>query len=141
MEGYNVSNITKSAFLLSLVEIFYPLRWLFLAGIVLTICDLRFGIRAARYRQEEVRLSRALRRTCNKIVDYALAIILAGVLGKAFGTPLSIPLFEVFVMLLVYIIELNSCFCNFYASRGEVWRFDLKEMLFKRIAKTIGKDE
>ena len=47
--------------------------------------DLIFGIAAAQRRGESVRVSRAIRRTVNKLVEYACWVILAASLAVAFN--------------------------------------------------------
>lgn len=54
-------------------------------AIILIIVDLIFGIAAAQRRGESVRVSRAIRRTVNKIVEYACWVILAASLAVAFN--------------------------------------------------------
>ena len=56
-------------------------------AVILIAVDLFFGIAAAHKRNEGVRLSRAIRRTTNKFVEYACWIILAASLAVAFKTP------------------------------------------------------
>lgn len=60
--------------------------FLFVA-LILIIADLFFGIAAAHKRGEIVRLSRAIRRTVNKVVEYACWIVLAASLAVAFQFP------------------------------------------------------
>lgn len=55
-----------------------------IVALLLIIVDLVFGIAAARKRNETVRFSRALRRTVNKLVEYACWVILAASLAVAF---------------------------------------------------------
>ena len=55
-----------------------------IVALLLIIVDLVFGIAAARKRNEIVRFSRALRRTVNKLVEYACWVILAASLAVAF---------------------------------------------------------
>lgn len=54
-------------------------------AIILIIVDLIFGIAASQRRGESVRVSRAIRRTVNKIVEYACWVILAASLAVAFN--------------------------------------------------------
>lgn len=54
-------------------------------AIILIIVDLIFGIAAAQRRGESVRVSRAIRRTVNKLVEYACWVILAASLAVAFN--------------------------------------------------------
>ena len=91
-----------------------PIKWLVVCGIILVICDLRFGVMASKTRGEKIRKSRAVRRTINKLVDYTCWILLAVGIEFAFGISLHIPLIPVFIMLVIYGVELNSIFENYF---------------------------
>lgn len=117
-ERNTTAGITATV-LSSFADFIEPLRWFLLLGLVLIIADLRFGIEAARYRKEVIRLSRAIRRTVNKMIDYLCWIFVAGTMGEAFGTPLSIAFLPAVVMLVVYGIEINSCYMNYFEARGK----------------------
>ena len=64
--------------------------WLLL-GAVLVFVDLRFGVKAAIARGEEIRPSRAVRRTINKMVDYLCWVTLAEVCTMTFDGTLVVP--------------------------------------------------
>lgn len=113
-------------------DFLHPLRFFLLAGVVLTLADLRFGIEAARARREEVRKSRAVRRTVNKMVDYLCWTLLAGALDKAFGVPLDMPLLPALVLLVVYGLEINSCYANYFEARGKKVRVDIFRIFAKK---------
>lgn len=117
-ERNTTAGITATV-LSSFADFIEPLRWFLLLGLVLIIADLRFGIEAARYRKEVIRLSRAIRRTVNKMIDYLCWIFVAGTMGEAFGTPLSIAFLPAVVMLVVCGIEINSCYMNYFEARGK----------------------
>jgi hypothetical protein len=87
-------------------------------AVVLIIGDLRFGVARARRSGETVRLSRAVRRTLNKLVDYICWVTLAGLFGNTFGEVLGIPLLSVILLLIIYGIEMNSCYNNYFEARG-----------------------
>lgn len=114
----NVINGAMSVALADWLVYLEPIKWLALCGILLVFCDLRFGVLAAKVRGESIRKSRALRRTCNKLVDYTCWILLSIGIEFAFGISLNIPLIPVFVMLVIYGIELNSVFQNYFDYRG-----------------------
>ena len=127
----NERNVVSFGFLAMFMDVFAPLRWVMIAALVLIFVDLRFGVRAARARGEVVRTSRAIRRTVNKIVDYCCWILLAGALGEAFGNPFGIPLLPLLVLLVVFGCEINSCYSNYFESRGK----HIKVNIFKLFAK------
>lgn len=125
-------NITSFGVLAVLTDFFEPLRWILLLALLIVFVDLRFGIRAARKRGETIRTSRAIRRTINKIVDYMCWILLAGVLGEAFGEPFGIPLLPLIVLLVVFGCEINSCFSNYFESRGQKMRVNIFKLFAKK---------
>lgn len=87
-------------------------------AIVLIFVDSRFGVAAAKKRGEPIRTSRKWRRAINKLVDYICWVTLAGLFGQTFGTILGIPLLSALLLLVVYGIELTSCYNNYLESRG-----------------------
>lgn len=82
--------------------------WLLVLTTVVVFVDLRFGVRASKVRGQAVRLSSALRRTFTKLVDYWCWVLLAIVLGRALGVPLSIGVLPTVVMVYAVAIELDS---------------------------------
>lgn len=131
MDERNVIGGITAAALSGCVEFLEPLRWFFLLGFILILADLRFGISAAKIRKERVRTSRAIRRTVNKIIDYLCWIFTAGALGSTFGVPFGITTLPALVMLVVYGIEINSCFANYFEAKGK----KIKVNIFKFFAK------
>ncbi|MEG0725905.1 MAG: phage holin family protein [Mucinivorans sp.] len=125
-------NVTSFGVIAVLIDFFEPLRWILLLALVIVFVDLRFGIRAARKRGETIRTSRAIRRTINKIVDYMCWILLAGVLGEAFGEPFDIPLLPLIVLLVVFGCEINSCFSNYFESRGQKMQVNIFKLFAKK---------
>lgn len=89
-----------------------------LLAIVLIIVDSRFGIAAARKRGETIRTSRKWRRAINKLVDYVCWVTLAGLFGQTFGTILGIPVLSGLLLLIVYGVEISSCFNNYFEYKG-----------------------
>lgn len=113
--------------IMALISEFYgPLIWFFLCGIGLTLCDLRFGIMAARKRGEKIRPSRAIRRTGDKIMNFFLWITVAELLRRTFGIQLGkmlgvdggLPIISLGVQLIIYGIEINSCINNYFEYKG-----------------------
>lgn len=113
----NIVNGAMTVALADWLNYLEPIKWLALCGIILVFCDLRFGVMAAKTRGEKIRKSRAMRRTINKLVDYTCWILLSVGIEFAFGVSLHIPLIPVFVMLVIYGIELNSVFQNYFDYR------------------------
>lgn len=67
----------------------FDLRWMLVLIVVLIIADFWFGLSESFYKHEHFRISRAGRRTCNKLVDYITYLILGSVLGLAIFEPLG----------------------------------------------------
>lgn len=101
--------------------------WLIVA-LVLILADLRFGVAAAKKRNERVRGSRVIRRTVNKLIDYICWVSIAWVLSNSFGKVFDIPILVAIVMLIVCLIEISSIFDNYFEIKGvnkrlNVWKF------------------
>ncbi len=82
--------LVLSAFAGELLTVFYDMRWMIVAVLILVVADFWFGIRASLQRGAEFRFSRAGRRTCAKFIDYVNYLILGSVLGMAIFEPLSL---------------------------------------------------
>lgn len=109
-----------------------PLKWFMLLALILIIADLRFGISAAKKRGEQIRFSRAGRRTINKTVDYLCWILLAGAIGKAFGIPFDIPILPASVLLVIYGFEINSCYGNYFEAHGKKVKINIFKYFSKK---------
>lgn len=72
------------------ISTLYDLRWMIVFIFVLIASDFWFGISETRLKKEEFRLSRAGRRTCNKLIDYITYLIFGTILGLAIFEPLDI---------------------------------------------------
>ncbi len=116
------------------VEFYQALLPFLILALVLIVADTRFGVEASVKRGETFRPSRMMRRAINKLVDYICWITLAGVVGNAFGTVLGIPILSALILLIVYGIELTSCFNNYFEFKGinkqiNIWKlFGKKEL-------------
>lgn len=132
MQERNVVNGVVVMVLSGFSDFLYPLRWLLILAGVIIIVDLRFGIKAAQVRGEKIRFSRAGRRTINKTVDYLCWTMLAGALGKAIGEPFGIPLLPALVLLVVFGFEINSCFSNYFESRGRKMKINIFDFFRKK---------
>lgn len=89
------------------------LPFMFVA-VALIITDLYFGIRAAKHRDEEVRMSKAIRRTVGKSFDYICWIIVSASLSVAFNA----PAIEWGILAIVMGNEVISIITNYYSTRG-----------------------
>jgi hypothetical protein len=132
MEERNVISAALSVAFSGMIDFLSPLKWFALLGVVLIIADLRFGVQAAKYRGERIRFSRAGRRTINKLVDYACWLFLAAAIDKAF-IPFAIPLLPGLVLLVVYGFEINSCYSNYFESKGKHIKIDFLGIFKKKM--------
>jgi hypothetical protein len=137
----NVVNGAMTVALADWLNYLEPIKWLAFCGIILVFCDLRFGVMAAKVRGEKIRKSRAMRRTINKLVDYTCWILLSVGIEFAFGMSLHIPLIPVFVMLVIYGIEFNSVFQNYFDYRGINAKVNIFNWFKKKGAEIIEVEE
>jgi len=100
------------AFLRDTLDLAFP--FLVVAGVVI-IVDLIFGVQAAHKRGEDVRVSKAIRRTIGKAVEYLSWVILGATLGVAFEWP---PLSKIIIGVAIS-IELLSIVSNWLALHGK----------------------
>ena len=144
MQERNIINgATATGLLSTFLDFYRPLMPFLLLAFVLVLCDLNFGVAAAKRRKkdaikagreyEPVRFSRAGRRTLNKVTDYVCWVTLAGLFGQAFGQILGIPALAAIILLVIYALELSSCFSNYFAARGinkrvNLWGFFSKKL-------------
>ncbi len=132
MENRGVLNGVLSAALAGFVDTLGIMCWLLIFAVVLIFVDLRFGIKAARKRKERIRFSRAIRRSINKMVDYLCWLCIAAVIDQAFGHALNIPILPNIVMGIIFIVELNSCFSNYFFSIGKKININLFKWFKKK---------
>lgn len=118
MQERNIINGTTAALIAPLLDFYNRLIPFIILAIVLIVVDSRFGVAAARKRGEKIRPSRKWRRATNKLVDYICWVTLAGMFGQAFGEVLGIPILSGLILLLVYGIEITSCFNNYFEYKG-----------------------
>lgn len=131
-----ISGVVTST-LLALTEMYHKMIPFLILGIILIIIDLRFGIDAARIRGEKIRISRALRRSINKLIDYICWITLAGIFGHTYGEILGIPILAAIILLIIYGIELGSCFNNYFEARGVNKRINIFKLLKPEISNAL----
>ena len=134
MQERNIISGAMATVISPFVEFYQALLPFLILAVVLIVADTRFGVEASIKRGETFRPSRMMRRAINKLVDYICWITLAGVVGNAFGTILGIPILSALILLIVYGIELTSCFNNYFEFKGinkkiNIWKlFGKKEL-------------
>ncbi len=124
-ETNNLFSAAMAALGMMLADFYEHLAPWLLLGMVLVFVDLRFGLLAAKARKENIRISRAWRRTLNKMVDYLCWVTLAEMCSRTFGNYLGIPIISMAMLFIIYGIELNSCVNNYleYKDVKKKWNF------------------
>lgn len=125
--------------LMPFIDFYRSLTPFIILAIVLIIADSRFGVEAAQKRGETIRQSRKWRRAINKLVDYICWISLAGVFSNTYSNILGIPMLSGIVLLIVYAIELVSCFNNYFEFKGIPIRLSMTTIFthwFKKVSKS-----
>lgn len=118
MQERNIIGGFTAAVLSPFVEGWQQMLWFLILAIILILGDLRFGIAAAKKRDEKIRPSRAVRRSLNKLVDYICWLSIATVVGVNFGSVFGLPLLSVIIMAVVCIIEMSSIVDNYLEYKG-----------------------
>lgn len=118
MHERNIIGGFTAAVLAPFVEGWQQMLWFLILAVILIIGDLRFGIAASKKRGENIRPSRAVRRSLNKLVDYICWLSIATVVGVNFGSVFGLPLLSVIIMSVVCIIEMSSIIDNYLEYKG-----------------------
>ena len=132
MQERNIISGAMATFISPFVAFYQALSPFLILALVLIIADTRFGVEASLKRGETFRPSRMMRRAINKLVDYICWITLAGVVGNAFGTILGIPILSALILLVIYGIELTSCFNNYFEFKGINKRINIWKLFGKK---------
>ena len=137
MHERNIIGGFTAAVLSPFVEGWQQMLWFLILAVILILGDLRFGIAAAKKREEKIRPSRAVRRSLNKLVDYICWLSIATVVGVNFGSVFGLPLLSVIIMAVVCIIEMSSIVDNYLEYKG----IKKKVNVIKLIARIFKKPE
>ena len=135
MQERNVLSGAMAVFTAPLIEVWDKIVPFFLLALLLTFMDLRYGILAARKRNEKIRKSRAVRRTLNKIVDFICYLSLALCFGHTITEALGFPLLPFLVLMVVYCIEFSSVLDNYFEYKGITTRISITKLLKKLFSK------
>lgn len=139
MQDRNIIAAATSMSLMPFIEFYEALTPYIILAVVLILADSRFGVEAAQKRGETIRQSRKWRRAINKLVDYICWISLAGVFSNAYSDVLGIPALSGVVLLIVYAIEITSCFNNYFEVKGIKLRLSFNAIFrewFKKVSDT-----
>lgn len=104
-------------------------------ALILIVVDLIFGCQASKKRGEEVRTSKAIRRTMDKLISYTCWVLLSATLAVAF----SFPALNKIILGIVMGVELISVISNYFAMRGKKIT-GLWETMLKILGKKIDTD-
>jgi len=137
MNERNIIGGFTAAVLSPFLEGWQQMLWFLILAVILILADLRFGIAAAKKRDEKIRPSRAVRRSLNKLVDYICWLSIATVVGVNFGSVFGLPLLSVIIMAVVCIIEMSSIIDNYLEYKG----IKKKVNVIKLIARIFKKPE
>lgn len=140
MQERNVLSGAMAVFTAPLVDAWDKLIPYFMLALLLTFMDLRYGILAAKKRNEKIRKSRAVRRTLNKIVDFICYISLAWYFGHTFTEALNFPILPFLVLIVIYGIEFSSVIDNYLEYKGSHKRINVWK-LFGKIFKKYDIDD
>lgn len=114
------------------------LPYLVIAAAVILV-DLVFGLKAARRKGDRIRISRAIRRTIGKAVEYFCWVVLASSLAVATGY----TVIETGLMLIVIGVELVSIVQNWYYCKfgsRPVAKIDIARILSAIVKARTGAD-
>lgn len=130
------SGIATASILFFQEAVTHMLPWL-ICAVPLILLDLNFGIKAARYRKEAVRFSRAFRRTFGKVVEYFAWVCFAATASLAF----EVKWVEMVVLGAVYVNELASIVGNCLETKGLKvnWKY-VVDTVFKLGGQKVGVD-
>ena len=117
------------------IEAIHDLRWMLVLLVILIIADFRFGMAESKKRHKEAleaknatlakmtefHLSRAVRRTCNKFVDYMTLLLVFCLIGFAITEPYGICSHIItsgVAVIIASVCELCSIFGHFFMLKG-----------------------
>lgn len=137
MKGITITFLSEST------KILFDLRWMIILALLLILGDLWFGLSASKIKGEEIRRSRAGRRTLNKIIDYTCYVLIGAAMGKALGDPFGLDpiVIAILVMILCYCFEIDSiyshiCTIHHIEKRYSIWK--IFWLLFTLKFKSVG---
>lgn len=107
------TSVVMTAFLAEVITDMLPFL---IVAIVVILVDLIFGIRAAQHRGEQVRWSRAFRRTVSKMFEYVCWVTLSSSLAVAFKFP-TLEWIILGAVLLNELVSIASNWCEVHGIR------------------------
>ena len=113
----------------------HMIPWL-IASCAVIVCDLAFGIRKSLCMGEEIRISKAIRRTMGKMVTYFAFVCMVCMVNVAAGSEYAI---DKWACLLVCFIEFCSILSNILKPKG--YTLNMKVLLPALLGKALKTDK
>lgn len=107
------TSVVMTAFLAEVIADMLPFL---VVAVIVILVDLIFGIRAAQHRKEEVRYSRAFRRTVSKTFEYVCWVTLSSSLAVAFKFP-ALEWIILGAVILNEVVSIASNWCEMHGIR------------------------
>jgi hypothetical protein len=107
------TSVVLTAFLAEVIADMLPFL---VVAVIVILVDLIFGIRAAQHRKEEVRYSRAFRRTVSKMFEYVCWVTLSSSLAVAFHFP-ALEWIILGAVILNEVVSIASNWCEVHGIR------------------------
>lgn len=107
------TSVVMTAFLAEVIADMLPFL---IVAVIVILVDLIFGIRAAQHRKEEVRYSRAFRRTVSKMFEYVCWVTLSSSLAVAFKFP-ALEWIILGAVILNEVVSIASNWCEMHGIR------------------------
>jgi hypothetical protein len=107
------TSVVMTAFLYEVIADMLPFL---IVAVIVILVDLIFGIRAAQHRKEEVRYSRAFRRTVSKMFEYVCWVTLSSSLAVAFKFP-TLEWIILGAVILNEVVSIASNWCEVHGIR------------------------
>jgi hypothetical protein len=107
------TSVVMTAFLAEVIADMLPFL---IVAVIVILVDLIFGIRAAQHRKEEVRWSRAFRRTVSKMFEYVCWVTLSSSLAVAFKFP-ALEWIILGAVILNEVVSIASNWCEVHGIR------------------------
>ena len=107
------TSVVMTAFLAEVIADMLPFL---IVAVIVILVDLIFGIRAAQHRKEEVRYSRAFRRTVSKMFEYVCWVTLSSSLAVAFKFP-ALEWIILGAVILNEVVSIASNWCEVHGIR------------------------
>jgi hypothetical protein len=107
------TSVVMTAFLAEVIADMLPFL---IVAVIVILVDLIFGIRAAQHRKEEVRYSRAFRRTVSKMFEYVCWVTLSSSLAVAFHFP-ALEWIILGAVILNEVVSIASNWCEIHGIR------------------------